>query len=401
MTEEPRAGGRRPRVLISAYACGPGDEPEAAAGWALARAAAVNHDVWVITRTRFGPAIEAALDAEPSLREHLHIELLDLSPRLLALKRGAPGVYWYYALWQQALTRAARRLHQQVGFDLAHHATFANDWLPCGLAALGLPFVWGPVGGASRMPLTKVAKWLGLRGTLTEVARIAATGVPRRLFGDPTARRASVVVAQNPDVALRFGGARHVVTEPNAAFEAPTAPRNPDEVPMAMFVARLLAWKGGRIVIDAFADPRLGGWRLEIFGNGYERKRLERRTARLGIADRVVFHGHRPRAEVLSAYGRARVLVFPSLHDQAGWAAAEASTIGLPVVCLPLGGPPLLADRNAVVVPLAGDLARGVATGVLDAAARGGSPHDRWSEARLPALVDDWYARALSDGAAR
>lgn len=384
----------RPRVLIGAYACGPGDEPEAAAGWAFAIAAAVNNDVWVVTRTRFIDGITRALDARPELRDSITVVPLDLSSRTLALKRGRAGVYWYYMLWQRALRRRARELHQQIGFDVAHHVTFANDWLPCGLADLGVPLVWGPVGGASRMPLRRVWRWLGPRGLITELVRIGATGVPRLLWGDRTARRASVVVAQNDDVGRRFRRATRVVIEPNAAFVASPRPSSPADQPTALFVARLLAWKGGRIALEALADPRLQTWRLEIFGTGYELEHLQKRARRLGIADRVTFHGHRPRAEVLEAHARATALVFPSMHDQAGWAAAEASASGVPVVCLPLGGPPLLAERNAVIVPLDGDLARGTATALLEAGRRGGTPHQRWSPSRLTALVDDWYATA-------
>ena len=47
-----------------------------------------------------------------------------------------------------------------------------------------------------------------------------AVEVVRRLFGDPVARRAALVVAQNEEVARRFGFARQVVVEPNAALDA-------------------------------------------------------------------------------------------------------------------------------------------------------------------------------------
>ena len=46
-----RAGGRsRMRVLVSAFACDPTEGSEPGAGWAWARAAAVEHDVWLMTR---------------------------------------------------------------------------------------------------------------------------------------------------------------------------------------------------------------------------------------------------------------------------------------------------------------------------------------------------------------
>ena len=75
----------------------------------------------------------------------------------------------------------------------------------------------------------------------------------------------------------------------------------------------------------------------------------------------------------------------------------ELRARGVPVVCLPLGGPPLVAERNAVVAPLTRDLGESVASAVVEAARRGGTPHDRWSPDRLPALVERWYARAEAD----
>ena len=41
----------------------------------------------------------------------------------------------------------------------------------------------------------------------------------------------------------------------------------------------------------------------------------------------------------------ADVLAFPSLHEEGGWAVAEATGIGLPVVCLDRGGPAILGGR--------------------------------------------------------
>src|SRR5690606_8159028 len=138
--------------------------------------------------------------------------------RITRWKRRGWDLYWYYVLWQRLAGRTAASLHTEIGFDVVHHVSFANDWLPCGVARLGIPLVWGPVGGASRVPLKPLARWLGVRGTITEVARAALTALPRAVWGDAAARRAALVVAQNPDVAHRFRRARKVVVEPNAAF---------------------------------------------------------------------------------------------------------------------------------------------------------------------------------------
>ncbi|CAN5330849.1 hypothetical protein BH11ACT1_BH11ACT1_12740 [soil metagenome] len=390
----------RRRVLISAYACGPGDEPEANAGWAFATAAAVSHDVWVVTRERFRPAVEAALAADPELAAHLQVDYLDLSERVRSFKRRSWDVYWYYVAWQRALTAHARELHARHRFDVVHHVTFANDWLPCGAAGLAGPaLVWGPVGGASELPVRRLATWLGPRGTVVELLRVAGTALPRRVWGDRTARRAALVVAQNPDVANRFRRWGPVVIEPNAAFvELPVAaahaPRQEGQH-VAVFAARLLAWKGGRLAIAAIAHPLLTDWRLDIYGTGYEGRALRRLAARLGVTDRVRFLGHQPRSAVLAAFAAADAMVFPSMHDQAGWVAAEASALGTPVVCLPLGGPPLLAGDNARIASLEGDIAANLARELDRTLQEPGTPYGRWTADRLPGLVAEWYAAAM------
>lgn len=404
----PAASVARRRVLIGAYACGPSDTPEASAGWAFATAAAAHHDVWVITRRIWLPAIERALAADPDLARHLHVVGIDLSPRLLARKRRALDLYWYYALWQRELGRTARALHRRIDFDVAHHATFANDWLPSGLAALrGVPIVWGPVGGATRIPVWRLRRWLGARGIAYEAVRAAATTLPRRIWGDANARRAAVVVVQNGDVAHRFRRAGRVVVEPNAALDTAALPSRStarlasrpreDGTRESVFVGRLIPLKGVAIALAALSRPDTAHWRLTIYGDGPLRARLEAQARALGIADRVRFAGHVPRTEALEAMARADALLFPSMHDQAGWAVAEASSMGTPVVCLPLGGPPVLAAPNDLVAPIEGDLVGNVVEQLRRAEAFEGVPHERWSRDRLTTTVDGWYRDAVQD----
>lgn len=384
----------RPRILIGGYACGPVSEPEARAGWELAKAATRDHDVWVITRHRFRDAIEEALVADPRLAAHLHVAYLDLPPRLMRFKRRSWDLYWYYALWQRALARRARQLHARLRFDVAHHVTFANDWMPCGLNALSsVPLVWGPVGGASAPPIARLSRWLGLRGTLTELVRGSLTAIIRRFVGDRIARRAALVIAQNPEVARHFEPiAARVSVEPNACLEDLPPRAETIHRKRAVFAGRLIALKGAALAIETIS--RLDGWTLQLYGEGYEEQRLRRLAERLGVSDRVDFLGHRPRAEVLSAIATAEVFLFPSMRDQAGWVVAEASSIGCPVVCLPLGGPPALAGSNGHVASLEGDIVLNLVDRVHDAVAAGGTPEDRWSSERLPDLLATWYAVA-------
>lgn len=392
----------RRRVLIGAYACGPLEEPEASAAWAIATAAAREADVWVITRKRFAKAISEALKEQPELATRMRFTHIDLSDRIRRFWRHDWDMYWYYVLWQRKLATTAQLLNERYHFDVLHHVTFANDWLPCGLASVPhTPMVWGPVGGASHLPYWRMKKWLGPRGLATELIRDVATKIPRKLWGVPAAKRADLVLAQNADVAAYFERYARTIVEPNAALDPVVVdgiPRRDSEATAktAVYAGRLLGLKGVRLAIDALASPSCRNWCLDIYGDGYDRSALERRAFRAGVSARVRFKGHRPRAEVLEAFANADAMLFPSMHDQAGWVAAEASSAGCPVVCLPLGGPPLLAQPNDFVASLKGDIVANVAAKLVEAGRSGGKRHNRWSRDRLPSLVADWYDMATT-----
>jgi glycosyltransferase involved in cell wall biosynthesis len=386
-------------VLVSAYACEPGEGSEPGAGWAFVRAAALRHDVWLLTRSNLAPVIEPARQREPELK--LHPVYLDLPPWVLRWKRGLRGVHWYYPLWQLAAWRHARRLQRQVRFELAHHVTFAADWMPAGVGWLrDVPLVWGPIGGTTGVPWT-LWRWLGWRGFLSEAIRGPVTWSGRQLFGRPVARRAALVVAQNHDVAKAFGGRQPVVVEPNVAMDGPAATpaRRGASGPMArrraLFAGRLLAWKGIRLAVAAVARPEAAGWSLDIYGGGPEADAVIRLARRLGVTDRVVLHGVRSRGEVLAAMAQADALLYPSMHDAASWVVAEALSLGCPVVCLDRGGPAVLVGPGeGVKVPITRDVVADLASALSSLPPDRGLPVTRWSADRLSMLVSSWYERA-------
>jgi glycosyltransferase involved in cell wall biosynthesis len=278
--------------------------------------------------------------------------------------------------------------------------TFAADWMPAGVGWLrGVPLVWGPVGGATGVPRS-LWRWLGWRGSLSEAARGLATWSGRQLFGKPVAHRAALIVAQNKDVAKAFDGQRPVVVEPNVAMDGatPVSPRRParDQVPKrrALFAGRLLAWKGIRLAVTVMARPEASGWSLDVYGAGPEAKAVGRLARRLGVTDRVVFHGARPREEVLVAIAKADALLYPSMRDAASWIVAEALSLGCPVVCLDRGGPAVLVGPGeGVKVPVTGEIVANLAR-ALSSLPGHGTPVTRWNTARLPALVSSWYEQA-------
>jgi hypothetical protein len=138
------------RVLVSAYACEPGKSSEPGVGWNWVRQIARFNEVWVVTRANNRPPIEAALAKDPI--PNVHFVYFDLPAWARFWKKRGYNVRPYYYLWQLGVYFVVRKLHRHVVFELVHHVTFVNYWLPSFLAILPVPFVLGPVGGGESAP---------------------------------------------------------------------------------------------------------------------------------------------------------------------------------------------------------------------------------------------------------
>jgi len=384
------------RILVSAYSADPTRGSEHAVGWEWSRAAARNHDVWLLTRRKYAPQLEEALRHERGLRINpVYFDMPTLSPALerLGLQRT------HYLLWQSLVRRTVVELHRRHGFDVLHHLTFASDWAMIALTAIpDVPLIWGPVGGSTNTPLS-LLRYLGPRGIVFEAGRMAPSALARYVWGDRIARRASLVVANNKDTRRRYSYHPNIIVEPNPPIP-PSPPIDDDHGAeektlgkrRAICVGRLVPLKGCALALEALTVPSVKEWSLDFYGDGPDWARLERRVDELRLRDRVRFLGKRPRQEVLRAYRSADALLFPSFHDSSPLTVAEALTSGCPVVCLDHGGPAALVEGSGFgfCVPIRGNTAAALADALTRISGRH-PPSDRWSRERLPALLDSWY----------
>jgi len=348
------------KLLLSAYACEPGRGSEPGVGWHQVKQAARFHDVWVITRSNNRPAIEKALarEAMPNVR-WVYFDL----PRWASFwKKGHRGVRSYYILWQLGAFFTVRNLSRTIDFDLAHHVTFVNYWLPTFLPLLPIPFVWGPLGGGDSTPRS-FRRALSLRGRIYETLRDWVRKISElNPFVRIAARRSATVLATTkqtearlrkmgcPDVSL-FSETGLPAKEIRELAALPYHEAAPFRV---ISVGRLLHLKGFELGLQAFARFHIRNADSEywIVGDGPERERLERRTCELGLKGKVVFWGQLSREDVLKKLAACDLLLFPGLHESGGWACLEAMAAGRPVVCLDLGGPALqVTEATGIKVP--------------------------------------------------
>lgn len=346
------------RILLSAYACEPGQGSEEGVGWNMALAIAQDHEVWVLTRTYSRIAIETELENNPVSNLHFaYFEPLGWSEDWKG-KQGAVQLHYY--LWQIQAYFVGRSLHQQLKFDLTQHATYVKFWSPSFLSLLPVPFIWGPVGGGEAAPK---AFWqdFSFRAKTYETLRDIAQRIGEQdPFTRLTAQRSLLAHGTTEDTAqrLRKLGARNVQVFSEAGLSQLERDRLAllpihNRLPVRFIsTGRLLHWKGFHLSVQAFLQANIPDAEYWILGDGPERERLQAIVDCHG-SDHVKFWGKVPRHEVLQKLEACHILVHPSLHDSGGWTCLEAMAAGRPVICLNLGGPAVQVTEETGIKVLA------------------------------------------------
>ncbi|PSN16427.1 glycosyl transferase family 1 [filamentous cyanobacterium CCT1] len=335
------------KVLISAYACEPGRGTELGVGWNTVREVARYHDVWVLTRPDDGrEAIEAELTRDPVPNLQFVYFTLPLWGGGWKWGQGAFQIHYY--LWQVQAYFVARKLHREIGFDIAHHVTFVKYSTPSFLSLLPVPFILGPVGGGEMAP-KPFWKDFSRKAKLYEILRNVMRWVGEiDPFTRMTVRRSTLVWATTDDTAkclVAIGGKNvqllsQVGLLPEEVEQlAQFSPSTP--VPLRFIsIGRLLHWKGFHLGLHAFAKaelpPEAEYW---IVGKGPEAESLQRLATELCIVSQVKFLDEMPRTDLIQKLGTCLALVHPSLHDSGAFVCLEAMAAGRPVICLDLGGP--------------------------------------------------------------
>jgi len=275
------------------------------------------------------------------------------------------GSYARWGAWAApTLGLALRRLRRSFGFEVihAHNAVPAGDAVR--RARVDVPLVVSVHGGdvlytaadpptGSAAGAAAVTRGLGAarlvlansRG-IAELSRTHGAGETRvvHLGADLPSPRHSSRRTESPGRAgtMRMGG--------------------PAGGPILVTVAHLVARKRHADVLRALAvlSERHPTLRYEIIGEGPERVALEGLAARLGITERVEFHGQLPPTEAIEQTRRCTLFVMPSTEEAFGVAYIEAMAGGLPAIgCRGEPGPEEIAaagDGFMLVPP--GDIER-------------------------------------------
>lgn len=379
------------KILLSAFAFAPNIGSEPGVGWRWAAELAKHHEVTVVTDATRQPLVEADGVQLPA-----NVKVVYFRPAWLrAVPLNSTTAQVLYTLWQFGLLGFARRLHRARGFDLAIHITYGVFRHPSFLGYLGIPFIFGPLGGGEDAPLALKRSIRG-REKLKELLRSL---INKAALFDPflwvAYAKATLILTKTEDTrqALPWPYRRRAMVYPEIGIDAPAGmqpcARQDGEPLRVLFAGRLLGWKGAHLAIRAVACAMERGVPVEftLLGRGPFEAELRKVAMAAGIHDRIRWISQMPQQELFALYRTMHCFLFPSLHDSSGNVVLEALAYGLPVICLDIGGPvTLVTSETAIVVSTKNQNEAGVVHGLADAMRR---------------LVNDEHGRRAMGKAAR
>jgi glycosyltransferase involved in cell wall biosynthesis len=335
-------------VLISAYACNPLQGSEEAVGWNWVKTAAQRHRVTVLTAAYHAHDIRSVCDPDANPRfvfvphRPWHYQP---TPAWKAIENSIakPIMNFAYVAWQYDAFVAARKLAALEHFNLVHQLTYVGFRFPGHLWKLGLPFVWGPVGGLENTAW-KLLPAMGAGGAAYYAARNLINSIQRRSLRSPriAARAAGEgLIAATEGIATEmrslYGVEATVISEVVAPieyspFEAPI--RTVDKPLRIVWSGLHLAGKALNLLLEALARvPTQAAVELHILGDGPMRVSWQALASRLGVSNRCVWHGRVSREQALALMRMAHLLAITSLKDLTSTVLLEGLTLGLPVIC--------------------------------------------------------------------
>ncbi len=338
------------KILLSAYACEPnkGSEPSVGWNWAI-EVARLGHETWVITRANNKESIELS-----EIPDNLHFIYYDLPKRARWWKSGRRGVHLYYLLWQWGAYQIAKKIHEKEKFELVHHVTFVGVRQPSFMGNLEIPFIFGPVAGGESAPW-RLRNGFGFFGQVKDATRDVLNQLVRI---DPmmkqTFKKATKIYVTSEQTKALVSAKYQIKTQIQLAIGveskdlAGSCKVEAIKKHKILYVGNFLYLKGMHIGIEAFSklSEKAPNVRLTMVGKGPDEMRWKNLAKQLGVSEKIDWVPWLTQAELNEEYLSHDIFLFPSLHDSGGMVVLEAMSLGLPVVCLDLGGPGVIVNET-------------------------------------------------------
>jgi glycosyltransferase involved in cell wall biosynthesis len=310
----------------------------------------------VATSVSKGTMFHVAL---PSCKKPVNIKSVHMAP----LANGFSGDRLYGPFFIKLLVHTKRFLRENPGcivqhFNSAYRGLDSFD-LPSLFGLLrGHPFVVGPAEIPHSSTSDDLQIYMGNEQRKSSISNTVLQAANESLLAPMFMRAFSKTVASCDALIVPYLEAKELYGQFMPAskikvitygvdlqiFTYSKPPRNSD----LLFVGNLISRKGLDTLILAMAAVQKShrAAKLHIVGDGPQRNALTELARRLGLEEKIIFHGRLSLQNLISLYRNCRIFCHPSLSEGFCHVNLEAMACGRPVVSTRTVGSFMVADRE-------------------------------------------------------
>lgn len=328
------------KILVSCYACSPYQGSEPGMGWNFVNALSRFHELYVISESKFEKDIDKFYSEYPENQGSIKFFFLRKNRHKKLRKVWPPSYYWFYNAWQKRAYQFALELHREENFDVVHQLNMVGYREPGYLWNLGIPFIWGPIGGFGNTPWNMLPS-MGLRGCVYYFFRNIINYYQSHCLirVQKAMEKSSCIVAatqeQKKYIKKLYNRDCVVISEvglSNLTIQTPRF-RSDNEKLRICWSGQHIPCKSLNLLLDAVAIIGNDNMELHIIGDGVETKHWKGKAKRLNI-NNIIWHGKVERTEALNIMQECHLFCITSLSDLTSSVLLEALSCGLPVIAL-------------------------------------------------------------------
>ena len=361
---------QRRKILVMAYAISPYRGSEYAVAWNYVTHMSKENNLTVLYGTSDNHIGETDT-LDKYLNEHPveNVRFIAVKPSTLANLLNWPNrhnllvytFYYAYQAWHKQAYGVAKELLKHEKFDLVHYVGMIGYREPGYLWKLGLPYVWGPVGGANNAP-RQLMKHMPLMGCIKLAFRSVANTIQfytkRRL--KKALKATDVLLTATSENQHKFKGVHHkdsicipenCITGKILLDESKFDNSSKYNI---IIIGRLDANKSVGTLLEALTlVTKRDMLHVDIVGDGPLRDSLQKFACEHGLDGLITWHGQLPRAEAVKVFNSAHLHVITSVSEGNPTTIWEAMSYGVPTMSFDhCGMHDTICDRCGIRVPI-------------------------------------------------
>lgn len=366
---------KRKKILVMAYAISPSRGSEYAVAWNFVKHMSKKNDLTVIYGMSDNHMGETyTLEDFLSKNDVPNVRFIAVKPNKIANLLNWPNrhnifVYTFYfafAVWHKLAYKRAKELLEKEKFDLIHFVGPIGYREPGFLWKLGLPYIWGPIGGANNVPyqLMKNMPLVGqIKFSFRNIANAIQFHTKKRLKKALVAT--DILLTATSENQLKFKNVHHkdsICIPENCISEDLMQHsvvdwskfKNNDKYRLIM-VGRLDAGKAVGILLEALVQVRhKEKLNVAIVGGGPLKKRLEKYAKEHNLDNIITWYGQLPRQQAVKVFNSAHLHVITSVSEGNPTTIWEAMSYGVPTMSFDhCGMHDTLCERCGIRIPIA------------------------------------------------